>query len=177
MEEIWKDVQGYEGYYQVSNIGRVKSFSRKRIMPYGGIRVYPEKILNPNKNRYGYITTVLTKNSISKTFTVHRLVAKAFLPNPENKHQVNHINGIKTDNHLENLEWVNQSENQFHAFNNKLQISIKGEKHYASKLTEKQVLEIKYGNFNISTYKIAKLYNVCQSAICSIKKNKTWKHL
>jgi hypothetical protein len=114
--EIWKDIEGYEGYYQVSNNGKVKSLNRTVIRPsYGGCKLsVKEKIL---KDAYasGYRNVVLCKNEKQTNRRVHILMAKAFLPNPYNLSDVNHINGIKNDNRLENLEWVSHRENCTHA--------------------------------------------------------------
>ena len=120
-KEVFRDVLGYEGLYQVSNYGRVKSLERKNIF-YCGLRKEhlerptKEKILNYNKSNRGYLQVCLTKDGKSKTYTVHRLVAKAFLPNLKNKKQVNHIDGNKENNSIDNLEWVTSSENNKHAF-------------------------------------------------------------
>lgn len=120
-KEVFRDVLGYEGLYQVSNYGRVKSLERKNIF-YCGLRKKhlerptKEKILNYNKSNRGYLQVCLTKDGKSKTYTVHRLVAKAFLPNVKNKKQVNHIDGNKENNSIDNLEWVTSSENNKHAF-------------------------------------------------------------
>jgi len=102
MEE-WKDIKGYERLYQVSNTGRIKSLAKG-------------KIRKLQKNRYGYLMVGLYKNGISKYMTVHRIVANAFIPNSQNKPEVNHKNGIKTDNRVENLEWVTSQENVLHSF-------------------------------------------------------------
>lgn len=102
-KEIWKDIVGYEGLYQVSSEGRVKSLVRK------GKR--QEVILKQHNNGHGYLIVVLTRNSISKTFKVHRLVAQAFIPNPQNYRCIDHINTIRTDNRVENLRWVSHTEN------------------------------------------------------------------
>lgn len=110
--EEWKDIKGYEGLYQVSDWGRVKSLDRF-IETSKGIRHYKEKILKTylagtNKD-YHYIK--LHKDGITKSFEIHRLVAEAFIPNPENKPQVDHISGKKNDNSVWNLRWATQPEN------------------------------------------------------------------
>ena len=101
MNEIWKDIEDYEGLYQVSNLGRVKSSDTNRI-------------LKGNKDRGGYLLVNLYKNSVSSTKKIHRLVAQAFIPNPENKPQVNHIDENKTNNMVSNLEWSTNKENSNH---------------------------------------------------------------
>lgn len=124
-EEVFKDVLGYEGLYQVSNFGRVKSLKRKNVFYCGLKKEYlerpvKEKILNFSKSNRGYLQVCLTKNGNYKTYTVHRLVAKAFIDNPLNKKTVNHIDGNKLNNCVNNLEWATSSENNKHAFDNGL---------------------------------------------------------
>ena len=102
--EIWKDIEGYEGLYQVSNQGRVKSLERK-VDNGHCIRTVPERILKPNKTKKGYQLVNLWKEGKIKRMSVHRLVAKAFLPNPENLPQVNHKDENPSNNHVDNLEW------------------------------------------------------------------------
>lgn len=111
-EEIWKDVIGYEGLYQVSNLGNVKSLDRKRLHPKGFYRKYKSRLIKPDMIK-GYKRVKFSDSTISR-ITVHRLVAIHFIPNPENKPHVNHINTIRTDNRVENLEWVTHRENMCH---------------------------------------------------------------
>ena len=118
MEELWKDVAGYEGLYQVSSIGRVKSLSRYVEFYRNGrgpfLRPVKEKILSLGNNGR-YSTATLCRNDEMNQQYVHRLMCLAFLPNPKNKPQVNHKNGDSWDNRIENLEWCTESENIQHA--------------------------------------------------------------
>ena len=165
MEEF-RDIEGYEGLYQVSNLGRVKSFHK---MNY--------KILKNRISTTGYFCVLLTKNTKSSRFKVHRLVAKAFISNPKNKKQVNHKNGIKTENIVHNLEWNTASENIKHAFKLGLRSEL-GSNNNHSKLTEKEVLSIRRVCFNkISVKRIAKIYGVHPTTITSVVKRKCWIHI
>jgi hypothetical protein len=121
-EEIWKDIVGYESHYQISSFGRVKSPSndkgrKEKFLKSGGSRI---------KGHYVYI--LLSKNNHQKSYLIHRLVAQSFIPNLNNKPHVNHINGIKDDNRVENLEWATRSENMRHADAIGLRIMSKGPK-------------------------------------------------
>ena len=115
--EIWKDIQGYEGLYRVSSFGNVMSVGN-RDMPNGGLR--PIKVLRLQEHRDGYLVARLYKDGKQKTHFVHRLVALAFLDNPNKKEQVNHKNGNKKENYVQNLEWNTRSENLSHAYNKRL---------------------------------------------------------
>lgn len=114
IKEIWKPIKNYENLYSISNLGRIKSFRRFN----GHCYINREKILSPQKNRY--LTVRLSNGDKIKQYTIHRLVAETFIPNPFNKPCVNHINGIKTDNRVNNLEWCSSKENTLHAYNNNL---------------------------------------------------------
>lgn len=116
-KEIWKEIKDYEGYFEVSNLGNFRS--KDRIIGYktpGIFRKYPGKNLKTESIMEGYTRIVLMKEHKRKRFMCHRLVAETFIPNPENKPYINHINGIKYDNRVSNLEWVTQSENELHSF-------------------------------------------------------------
>ncbi|RKJ52866.1 hypothetical protein D7X33_31535, partial [Butyricicoccus sp. 1XD8-22] len=113
--EVWKTIKGYEGYYEVSNLGRVRSLARIVVDKSGRKHNVKSKILKSRKGGPGYLTVNLNKDGKGKTFNVHRLVAEQFIPNVYNKRVVNHIDGNKTHNHVNNLEWVTHSENHQHA--------------------------------------------------------------
>jgi hypothetical protein len=171
MKEIWKDLKYYEGVYQVSNLGRVKSLHRKR-RARGYIR---ERILKPQLKSNGYIRVSLWKNGQGELFWVHILVAKTFILNINNKPEVNHKDGIRSNNEVENLEWVTYSENIQHSYDKLGRVAPKGEKSGMSKLTEEDVAKIR--NFllkGLSQRKIAKLFKVVHSTIGSIHRRKTW---
>lgn len=133
--ENWKEIEGHIGSYLISDQGRVKSLDR--IIEYSDGRVQRSKgrVLKPHIDNRGYRICALSKNGKGKTQQVHRLVAQAFIPNPENKPQVNHKNGIKTDNQVNNLEWVTNRENSLHAV--KTGLIATGKDSPSSKLTGK----------------------------------------
>ena len=111
MQEIWIDIEGYEGLYQVSNLGNIRSLNYNRT---GKTRTLKTCI------KKDYVVINLCKNNMKKNYQVHRLVAQAFIPNCENKTEVNHIDGNKENNAVDNLEWATRSENMQHAFKNGL---------------------------------------------------------
>ncbi len=129
-QEIWKDIVGYEGCYQVSDKGRVRSVDRIAHNRYGTF-LRKGQIVKSYTGVYECIT--LCVDGVKYLTGVHRVMARAFIPNPENKPQVNHINGIKTDNRLDNFEWVDRAENQEHAYSIGLQKPKKGADNVCSK--------------------------------------------
>lgn len=118
IKEEWKDIPEYEGKYQISNLGRVKSLPRIIDSQFKGKpikRKVFERELRKSKNRFGYEYVCLSKNGKTKKYRIHRLVGELFIPNPMNKPQINHIDGNKQNNRIDNLEWCNNSENMQHA--------------------------------------------------------------
>ncbi|NCC85089.1 MAG: hypothetical protein EOM03_13315 [Clostridia bacterium] len=118
--EQWKPISSYEGFYEVSDYGRVRSIERfvRSSSRNGGLRIRPSKILKQAKHHNGYLKVVLSRDGKVETLLVHRLVASAFCPRREGSKQVNHLNLCKTDNRAENLEWCTASENIRHAEQN-----------------------------------------------------------
>lgn len=138
-KEEWKDIKEYEGKYQISNLGNVKALDYKRTKK--------EKILKPRINSTGYMVVNLYKNAKFKTFKIHRLIAQAFIINPENKPCINHIDGNKLNNSIDNLEWCTYRENTIHAIKNGLASSPKpryGLDNYKAKSVKQYSLDGKF---------------------------------
>ncbi|MEK6883483.1 MAG: NUMOD4 domain-containing protein [Nanoarchaeota archaeon] len=175
MEEIWMDIKEYEGMYQISSFGRVKSLDRID----NTNRHIKERILKPGKNNGGYFNVVLSKKNNMKTFKVHRLVALAFLPNTYNYPQVNHKNDIRTDNRLENLYWGTQKENVYDAIRSgKFRLDQNcGEKFYGAKLNNEKIIMIKqmWNTNNFFQREIAGKFNISRSNVSEIVNNRSWK--
>lgn len=143
MTEIWRDIDGYEGLYQVSNLGRVRSLDKGEKLP-NGYRIRKGKILKPGLNRYGYQFVYLYKDGKAKMHTVHKLVAQAFISNPQHFKEINHIDEVKTDNRASNLEWCDRSYNiNFGSRNERISKAKKGKPNIGVKIAlSKRVAQI-----------------------------------
>lgn len=185
--EIWKDIPGYEGKYQASSEGKVRSLDCKITLRGRGGTIYTRnkkgKLLKPKFCKAnGYLMFPIAGQ---KTMTVHRAVALAFWPNPANYREVNHKNGIKLDNRAMNLEWASSSQNRQHAFDNGLQEltrahskSQRGSKSAVAKLDEWKVLKIREDHKNgVSQRALSRIYKVSKSTVGAIVHRQTWTHI
>ncbi|HHP7503350.1 TPA: NUMOD4 domain-containing protein [Staphylococcus aureus] len=174
-KEIWKDIKGYEGYYQISNKGRVKSLDR--FVKNDGsniVRFFKGKILKQTLNTYGYPRVSFSRNNINEKFLVHRLVVQAFLSDFNSALEVNHKDGVKTNNTIGNLEMVTTLDNIRHAHHTGLV------KKYGKKLNKDDVLTIRklYANKPELTHQeIADRYGVSDVTVSKILRNKAWKKI
>lgn len=170
--EVWKDISGYEGYYQVSTYGRVRGIDRIIKLTRSKMQLRKSKILSQHKTRDQYVLAWLSKDSSSKGFSVHRLVAIAFLPNPNNLKEVNHKDLNKANNHVSNLEWIDKAGNMNHAKANGAYANrVHGEKNQTSKLSNAAVIHIKRKEMSARQY--AKLYSVSRGLISHIWTNRS----
>lgn len=164
--EIWRDIRGYVGSYQISNFGRTKSFCKGKV-----------KILTPGIDKSGYLQVRLGRSG--KTRKVHRLVALAFIPNPDNKPQVNHVFGNKMDNYVGNLEWNTPTENNRHAV--RIGLMKSGENFPDAKLTNEQVKWCRKvhipGDREFGTNALARKLGVSTSVVYLLLKGKTYKNV
>lgn len=173
--ELWKKIPKYS-LYEASNLGNIKTFNWKN--------TGKEKIMKPALDGSGYLRTALKRDDgVIHTIKVHRIIAQTFIDNIENKPEVNHINCIKTDNRVINLEWATHSENIKHAYKEK-RLNNKGECNPCATLTDQQVKEIRlsyeYGKKckkGKTKKEIAKEYNTTFSVIKRIVLGQTWKHI
>lgn len=177
--EIWKDIIGFEGYYQVSNMGRIKSLAK--IVKHSNPKLKcsrKERILKQNKV-IGYLSVCFSKNGVAtKPFLVHRIVGEHFIDNPYNKPCINHKNGIRHDNRATELEWCTHSENSQHAIDTGLHKVMIGEDVNGVKLSEGDVFEIRrMVEIGLTQKEIGLVFNVNASTISDIKTKTTWRHI
>lgn len=174
--EIWVDVEGYEGRYQISNFGNVKRMEMIFLRAYNKY-VKRGELLKLRTEKTGYVRVTLGKNGKQKIYYVHRLVAKHFKEKKEIHTQVNHIDGDKENNHADNVEWCTPSENTKHAYDTGLKVARTGTNSKLSKLNEEQVMDVKrsYKPYKVSMEYLAKKYGVSKQTICCILHRKTYK--
>lgn len=174
-KERWKPVKGEELRYEVSDLGRIRSF--KRVVRAGwSSRIIQPRILKPVNNGKGYLTVVLSNK---KQRYIHRIVAETFLKKHSKNTQVNHKDGIKNNNKLSNLEWVSNSENLKHSYKigTHTPMNQKGENNPRARLNKIEVLKIKRLRMrNVSVKKIAKIYNVTIYHVYNITNGHSWKN-
>jgi hypothetical protein len=171
-QETWKDIPGYEGLYQVSDQGDVRSLPR---------RSTPGKILTPQLNNSGYLRVAISAHQLHKYLYVHHLVTLTFIGQRPDKADVNHKNGIKTDNRVANLEYITRADNMKHARENGLHDN-RGEKQWNSKLTEEQVREFRLAHNTCGIgYEylslIAQDLGVSERTLRDVLEGKTWRHI
>ena len=167
--EIWKAIKGYEGKYEVSNLAKIRSLLNTNEMK----RETPKVLKLQISKSGGYYVIGLFKKSNRQLIKVHRLVAENFIPNTQNKPFVNHKDGNKLNNAINNLEWCNSLENNIHAYENGLK--QRGENVKCSKLQNHEVLEI--FNSNIPRKELALNYGICYSVVYGIQAGWQWNHI
>lgn len=173
--EEWRDIPQMQGY-QASSLGEIRSVSREVLWKFG-VRKRKGRILKPYINQRGYPEVRITIGPYRQiSQVVHKLIMRAFSDKPFPKAQVNHINGIKTDNRLENLEWCTQSENQLHAWRIGLKRDLTGDKNPNAKIKPDDVKFIRenYSRKSLNQKKLADMFGISQTHVSLILKNKTW---
>lgn len=175
--EIWKDIEGFEGRYQVSNFGRVRGLARFEKHSRGGDRKVRGRMRKLSLDRKGYFHTSLAICSKYKNIRVHREVATAFIPNPDNLPEVNHKDFNPKNNKVENLEWTTHAGNmRYSRINGRFSQNFpKGVEHSRAKLTEAAVLHIRKREMSFGKY--AKLYGVAHTTVVYACYGKNWAHL
>lgn len=184
MNEIWKNIKGYEEFYQVSNLGRIKCLNKTITYNQDGReKSYARKqsIMRTNQNGK-YTMIILCADGHRKSMRLHRLVATHFIENPENKKEVNHKDGNKKNNSVENLEWATSKENSLHAYVNRLNLppNPKGEDHGMAKLNRFQVERMRLLKECLPIIKfkeLGRLFKVSKSQAFGIIKKQSWKHI
>jgi len=175
MQEIWKNIEGYNGDYKISNLGNIMSTKRIVKRNNGRDLPMPERIMKPFLSKRGYLLVTLNNNKKTKHHSVHRLVAIAFISKVEDENIVHHVDGNPLNNNLNNLEWCTISKNTKHAVNDGFLNTRKGRDCNFAKLTEKEVIKIKRMlKGKVTHKKISIIYGVCPSTITEINRGANW---
>lgn len=181
MAEYWKDIEGYEGIYQVSTLGKIKALPVSK--KYGRFeQKRKETILKPSIDKRGYHSVSLQKDGITKYCSVHRIVAEAFILNIENKPTTNHIDGDKSNNSVYNLEWATHKEQINHADKNGLR-NIRGENSAVARATNEAVEYIRKNHWSdlkaqkSNTQELCDKFAISKTTIYNILRNRSWKHV
>jgi len=175
MKEMWKEAKGLQGY-EASTLGRIRSIKRTVKHKNGAVCEYKGRILKQSKTRNGYLRIYPSIKGVRKISSVHRIVLSTFIDNPENKPQVNHIDGDKSNNNLINLEWSTQSENQKHAFSTGLN-SNRGNRSATATINDDIAKVIKTGLKIDRPCNVARFLDISYHIIKDINRNKTWTHV
>lgn len=177
MQEIWKPVSGFESLYEVSNLGRVRSLDRVCVGPSGRERRRKGQLMRQTLTD-GYFVIRMFSAEGSKIHRIHRLVATEFCRKTEGCDVINHKDGVKTNNHADNLEWTTVRGNTIHSYENGLQSGRKGSRHHKAILTEDDVRSIiKSLKAGTPQKHIAKIYGVTNGSITNINTGKQWGHV
>jgi hypothetical protein len=170
--EIWKDIDGFDGVFKISSHGRCKSIDRLRFVDNGNIKgKFIRGVLTTKK----YLAYHLQYKGIRYSFQSHRLVAEAFIPNPNNYPEVNHKDGNKLNNHVENLEWCTCKQNTRHAFDTGLRVAMRGERNGQNKFKKASIIELKAKRrAGASARLLAKEYRMEISTVYYIMNGKLW---
>ena len=168
-QEHWVPIPGYENYYEISSLANIRSINRTIPTKSGYLKLEKERTLAQRISNKGYLTVTLSKNGKSNSKHVHRLLAQAFIPNPENKATVNHIDGNKLNNNLDNLEWATYSENAFHAYKTGL---------YKSNERKRRTIVdtctgITYPSIKKAAIHLNINYTTCRNYLCGHSPNRT----
>jgi hypothetical protein len=177
--EEWREVPGYEGFYEASNFGRIRSVSRNVRQWRGGVKPVQGRILKQVPGAFGYLAVSLSRQGKVRRFSVHRIIAMTFHgTSPSQKHYALHRNDKRTDNRAENLYWGTQKENRRDARKNGLDLFF-GSKNNKAKFTEEQVAEIRrqHATGEYFFYQLAAEYGVATATIHAIVLRRTWKHV
>lgn len=174
-EEIWKDILGYEGYYQVSNLGRVKALRRKKATRWGNYFWLKETIKSPYPQEDGYLQIGLSKDGKKTNFLLHRLVGLAFIPG-DTSLEINHIDFDRKNCRADNLEWETRQGNVEHSYSNG-RYSQKAQRGVKTKLSVSDVVAIRTARGLITHEELSKKYGVSVGSISCIQRRVYWKHV